>query len=220
MSHRDCDSKTYQPNNPKSSTFSSSTTTVADAPKAAHHEDMPSRVASLPSYFSHRRGNSDTANSIHKAPAQTSVTHVETTPVPPNSHRRSFFSSFSHSRSRSRSSRSKSPKRVPDPLDTGLEKEAFLYHSGQRTNSPPPLSPDMMSPVSLAETSASASTSKKKRHSSSYSVRKSSSDGKRLSGTVHHRGRHANDWLFGGFSVRDQVGKLWKDDNDDERDNK
>jgi hypothetical protein len=38
--------------------------------------------------------------------------------------------------------------------------------------------------------------------------RKGSSDYKRLSGTVSHCGRHSNDWLFGGFSVRESVGKL------------
>lgn len=31
---------------------------------------------------------------------------------------------------------------------------------------------------------------------------------KRLSGTVNQRGRHGNDWLFGGFSVRESFGKL------------
>lgn len=41
-----------------------------------------------------------------------------------------------------------------------------------------------------------------------------SSSNKRLSGTVQHRGRHANDWLFGGFSLRDQVAKLWRDRDD------
>ena len=205
------DSKDLQPDNTKSSTFSSST------PVEDHPDDMPPRVSSLPSYLSHRRSNSEKTSSSYKAPAQTSITHVETTPVPPrtsatssNSHRRNFFGSFSRSRSRS-----KSPKPAPEPLNTAIEKEAFIYHTGQRTNSPPPMSPDTMSSTSPVETST-----KKKRHSNSYSARKSSSDYKRLSGTVQHRGRHANDWLFGGFSVRDQVGKLWRDSSDDERDNK
>jgi hypothetical protein len=30
-------------------------------------------------------------------------------------------------------------------------------------------------------------------------------DYRRYSGTVNHYGRHSNDWLFGGFSVRDSV---------------
>jgi hypothetical protein len=36
-------------------------------------------------------------------------------------------------------------------------------------------------------------------------TRKSSGDYKRYSGTVNHCGRHSNDWLFGGFSVRETV---------------
>lgn len=34
-------------------------------------------------------------------------------------------------------------------------------------------------------------------------TRKNSDDYKRYSGTVNHYGRHSNDWLFGGFSVRE-----------------
>lgn len=36
-------------------------------------------------------------------------------------------------------------------------------------------------------------------------TRKNSDDYRRYSGTVNHCGRHSNDWLFGGFSVRDTV---------------
>ncbi|KAJ5460352.1 uncharacterized protein N7458_001904 [Penicillium daleae] len=36
-------------------------------------------------------------------------------------------------------------------------------------------------------------------------TRKSSDDYRRYSGTVNHCGRHSNDWLFGGFSVRETV---------------
>ena len=36
-------------------------------------------------------------------------------------------------------------------------------------------------------------------------TRKISGDYKRYSGTVNHYGRHSNDWLFGGFSVRETV---------------
>ncbi|GAB1190983.1 hypothetical protein APSETT444_000151 [Aspergillus pseudonomiae] len=41
--------------------------------------------------------------------------------------------------------------------------------------------------------------------SDSYHSRKSSDDYRRYSGTVNHYGRHSNDWLFGGFSLRDTV---------------
>ncbi|KAJ5899645.1 hypothetical protein N7495_004389 [Penicillium taxi] len=37
------------------------------------------------------------------------------------------------------------------------------------------------------------------------SIRKSNDDYRRYSGTVNHYGRHSNDWLFGGFSVREAV---------------
>lgn len=33
---------------------------------------------------------------------------------------------------------------------------------------------------------------------------------------MNHCGRHANDWLFGGFSVRESVGKLWNGANEGE----
>jgi hypothetical protein len=36
-------------------------------------------------------------------------------------------------------------------------------------------------------------------------TQKNSDDYRRYSGTVNHYGRHSNDWLFGGFSVRDTV---------------
>lgn len=35
--------------------------------------------------------------------------------------------------------------------------------------------------------------------------RKNSGDYRRYSGAVNHYGRHSNDWLFGGFSVRETV---------------
>ncbi|CAG7915982.1 unnamed protein product [Penicillium olsonii] len=61
-------------------------------------------------------------------------------------------------------------------------------------------------------TSMSPSTSSPQSPKTDYEVkrastptRKSSGDYKRYSGTVNHYGRHSNDWLFGGFSVRDSV---------------
>ncbi|KKZ62856.1 hypothetical protein EMCG_02790 [[Emmonsia] crescens] len=101
----------------------------------------------------------------------------------------------------------------------------FTYlHSGHRTSSPPPL---VASPTSLyspaTTTTPTPTRAMHKRHSNPYghTKRKSSgggslSDNRRLSGTVNHRGRHANDWLFGGFSVRESVGKLWNGANEGE----
>ncbi|KAF7718007.1 Uncharacterized protein PECH_004710 [Penicillium ucsense] len=43
------------------------------------------------------------------------------------------------------------------------------------------------------------------RKRSSTMGRKTSDDNRRYHGTVQQCGRHANDWLFGGFSVRETV---------------
>ncbi|EAL93689.2 hypothetical protein KXW98_008836 [Aspergillus fumigatus] len=65
-------------------------------------------------------------------------------------------------------------------------------------------SPTAMSPI---EPTNPSSPGLQKRHSGSYSSqsRKSGDDYRRYSGTVNHYGRHSNDWLFGGFSLRDTV---------------
>ncbi|RHZ45350.1 uncharacterized protein CDV56_103590 [Aspergillus thermomutatus] len=65
-------------------------------------------------------------------------------------------------------------------------------------------SPTAMSPI---ETTSPTSAGPHKRDSGSYSShsRKSGDDYRRYSGTVNHYGRHSNDWLFGGFSLRDTV---------------
>lgn len=65
-----------------------------------------------------------------------------------------------------------------------------------RSTSPVQMSPDASSPRSpKPESIKRASTP----------TRKNSDDYRRYSGTVNHCGRHSNDWLFGGFSVRDTV---------------
>jgi hypothetical protein len=58
-----------------------------------------------------------------------------------------------------------------------------------------------MSPTSSSAKEAHST----KRRLDSYHSRKSSDDYRRLNGTVSHKGRHSNDWLFGGFSLRDTV---------------
>ncbi|KAK2756719.1 hypothetical protein FQN54_005165 [Arachnomyces sp. PD_36] len=108
-----------------------------------------------------------------------------------------------------------SPSRVTfDDIDGGAPIE--------RTTSPAPMSPRQRTTSSPSphqwefshrSHSGSYSNSNSNSHSHSHSSRKSG-DHKRLSGTVNHCGRHGNDWLFGGFSVRESVGKLWKDEDD------
>ncbi|EEH35814.2 hypothetical protein PAAG_00137 [Paracoccidioides lutzii Pb01] len=101
-------------------------------------------------------------------------------------------------------------------------------HSGQRTNSPPLMvtSPTQFHPPTPTSPSTSTAPtptthSAHKRYSSPYThtKRKSSggsslSENRRLSGTVNYCGRHGNDWLFGGFSVRESVGKLLNGGNE------
>jgi hypothetical protein len=82
----------------------------------------------------------------------------------------------------------------------------------ERTTSPVPMSPHQRTSSSpSAHNLEFPNRSHTNSHSNSHSSRKSG-DYKRLSGTVNHCGRHANDWLFGGFSVRESVGKLWKEE--------
>lgn len=66
-----------------------------------------------------------------------------------------------------------------------------------RSTSPVDISPESTSPRSPKPeyTTKRASTP----------THKNSDDYRRLSGTINHCGRHSNDWLFGGFSVRETV---------------
>lgn len=87
-----------------------------------------------------------------------------------------------------------------------------LDHDGSRPNPTPRSVPKKRHASTSSATSAfSPTTSRKNTGSSSWSTKDNT---KRLSGTVNHRGRHANDWLFGGFSLRDQVAKLWGRDKE------
>lgn len=60
---------------------------------------------------------------------------------------------------------------------------------------------DQMSPRSSI--SSYRSDYQKQRENSHRSTK--TSDYRRYNGTVNHYGRHSNDWLFGGFSLRDTV---------------
>lgn len=53
-----------------------------------------------------------------------------------------------------------------------------------------------MSPDSSSGRSPKPESNTKRKDSGAY---------RRYSGTVNHCGRHSNDWLFGGFSVRETV---------------
>ncbi|KAJ6108160.1 hypothetical protein N7523_009483 [Penicillium sp. IBT 18751x] len=78
------------------------------------------------------------------------------------------------------------PRRTPGYFDQHYRSNSSVDMSPEST---PPRSPKM------------EYTSKR----ASISTRKASDDYRRLSGTINHCGRHSNDWLFGGFSVRETV---------------
>lgn len=71
-------------------------------------------------------------------------------------------------------------------------------YSARRSASPRPMSPTHSQDPSLT-------AQKRVSGSYTYSPRRSGDDYRRYSGTVNHYGRHSNDWLFGGFSLRDTV---------------
>ncbi|GAM39976.1 hypothetical protein TCE0_034f11961 [Talaromyces pinophilus] len=117
-------------------------------------------------------------------------------------------------RSRSPLPRSSSPsadnkrRRSPPPLQsssavsTSTSPTSPLSPSSiERTYSPTDMSPTSShhpQRPNMGHRDASSSTidSSERSRSDSY---------KRYSGTINHYGRHSNDWLFGGFSVRDTL---------------
>lgn len=115
-------------------------------------------------------------------------------------------------RSRSPLPRSSSPsadkkrRRSPPPLQPSSAVSTSPTSPLSPSSIDRAYSPTEMSPTSshhpqrnsMAHRDASSSTidSSERSRSDSY---------KRYSGTINHYGRHSNDWLFGGFSVRDTL---------------
>jgi hypothetical protein len=99
----------------------------------------------------------------------------------PKSHKRQSSASVSHHRDDPRSAAGQS----------------YFEHRHQRSHSA-----DQMSPQATSPQSPKQEYSTKR---ASAPTRKNSDDYRRYSGTVNHYGRHSNDWLFGGFSVRETV---------------
>ncbi|BCR89738.1 uncharacterized protein ACHE_50936A [Aspergillus chevalieri] len=111
-----------------------------------------------------------------------------------NTERGLYLSSTSINTNQKHSSRPKSP--TPSDISTSTTL-VNLPRMTQRSASPVQMSPRS----SFSSLSRSDSHSRKHvRHS-----RKTSDDYRRYNGTVNHYGRHSNDWLFGGFSLRDTV---------------
>ncbi|CAI7656295.1 unnamed protein product [Penicillium glandicola] len=84
----------------------------------------------------------------------------------------------------------------PQDIPRSTLQTSYFPDQGYTPSSPTQMSPSMSSPQSpKSDFPKRASTP----------TRKNSGDYKRYSGTVNHYGRHSNDWLFGGFSVRETV---------------
>ncbi|KAJ5344127.1 hypothetical protein MYU51_003517 [Penicillium brevicompactum] len=97
-------------------------------------------------------------------------------------------------------SKSPAPIDIPKTRTANIPRsnpEDSYFSQSYTSNSPADMSPTISSPQSPK------SDDEVKR--ASTPTRKTSGDYKRYSGTVNHCGRHSNDWLFGGFSVRESV---------------
>ncbi|KAJ5083932.1 hypothetical protein NUU61_008511 [Penicillium alfredii] len=92
-------------------------------------------------------------------------------------------------------SRQSSGASQPHDVPRSAPETSFLDQH-LRSTSPVQMSPDNASPRSPKPDFGSKGSSL---------TRKNSDDYRRLNGTINHCGRHANDWLFGGFSVRETV---------------
>lgn len=107
---------------------------------------------------------------------------------------------------------SKSPTPIEIPKQHKRQSSATVSHPRDIPRSAPghsyfdhhhrSHSPDQMSPQATSPQSPKQEYITKR---ASTPTRKSSDDYRRYSGTVNHCGRHSNDWLFGGFSVRETV---------------
>ena len=99
--------------------------------------------------------------------------------------------------------RSRSSSPFPDiPIDCLLHSSRDTPSSRTMRTSRRTESPVHMSPRSSI--SPNRSVYRKKQTHTRHS-RRTSDDYRRYNGTVNHCGRHSNDWLFGGFSLRDTV---------------
>lgn len=123
-------------------------------------------------------------------------------------HTRKFSNPLSSKLFRARS-KSPTPIEIPQTrnrqsLSSSLPRDIPLrapdhsyFNQDHRSSSPIQMSPDASS---LRSPKPDYSTKR-----ASTPTRKNSDDYRRYSGTVNHCGRHSNDWLFGGFSVRETV---------------
>ncbi|PWY71842.1 hypothetical protein BO83DRAFT_427504 [Aspergillus eucalypticola CBS 122712] len=100
-------------------------------------------------------------------------------------------------------SRSHSPTAASIPSNRSSPSASFDIPRSIPANSTPRRSASPVSTMSPSRASTDDSATNKRVHSTH--IRRSGHDYRRYSGTVNHYGRHSNDWLFGGFSLRDTV---------------
>ena len=164
-------------------------------------------LSTVPSIFYPYLGQikiSQAMTDLNYKPTRSASTNSHSNRKHTTTHTRSTSHSLSLPTAKMFRSRSKSPA----PIDTGLDS-----HSQNYSTSPTQMSPtDLHRPAygkRASDSSYSSYSSHSRSHSSSTSHpqphRRSSDDYRRLNGTVNHHGRHSNDWLFGGFSLRDTV---------------
>lgn len=85
----------------------------------------------------------------------------------------------------------------PDEPRSAADQSYFDHHHHYHSHISDEMSPQATSPQSPKQEFSA--------RRASTPPRKNSDDYRRYSGTVNHYGRHSNDWLFGGFSVRETV---------------
>ncbi|KAJ5129893.1 uncharacterized protein N7515_005932 [Penicillium bovifimosum] len=103
-------------------------------------------------------------------------------------------------------SKSPAPIDIPRPYQDTMSQPRDIPRSNPDASYFPDQSYTSTSPTQMSP-SMSSPQSPKQDHikRAPTPTRSNSGDYKRYSGTVNHYGRHSNDWLFGGFSVRDTV---------------
>jgi len=108
--------------------------------------------------------------------------------------------------------RSKSPTPVEIPLTHLRQASSSMSQPRDIHRSTPgtsyfDLGHHATSPIDMSSESTSPCSPKSEYATkrASTPTRKNSDDYRRYSGTINHYGRHSNDWLFGGFSVRETV---------------
>ncbi|KAE8557494.1 hypothetical protein TMatcc_004948 [Talaromyces marneffei ATCC 18224] len=159
------------------------------------------------------------------SPSSTLSSDTSLSPPAPKSHHRRFLSLdnieetstriLTSIRSRSPLPRSSSPSSDKKRRRSPLPLQPSTSAASPPTSPAPPLSPSSIdktySPREMSPTSSHHSQRPGMGHRDvssgtiDSSQRPRSDSYKRYSGTINHYGRHSNDWLFGGFSVRDTL---------------